>query len=185
MKVLSVWIGLYFLQAAMSGWLKKLGEADPNWQTNTANLKKYDFQRKLICQIWNCHWICGIETSPGVVSDLDFEFRLALHTKWGKVKLAILTVSLKKCDFLQTTQNISNIIYIYIYQIEVREMLVKNLGPYLKNQLLLAKKWPKSHDFMMEPRQKCCDSLGMMGMDRKISSRAVEWRWNHRDPKTR
>ena len=36
----------------------------------------------------------------------DFEFQLALHVKRNKVKLAFLTVILKKREFLQTTSNI-------------------------------------------------------------------------------
>ena len=44
-----------------------------------------------------------------VVSDPDCESQLTLHANWGKVKLAFFTVSLEKCDFLQTTPNICNI----------------------------------------------------------------------------
>ena len=54
-------------------------------QDNSAYLEKYNFWQKLVYQFWDCHWICGIETSLWVVSDSDFEARLALHAKWGKL----------------------------------------------------------------------------------------------------
>ena len=73
-----------------------------------AYLKKCDFQQKLIFQIWDRHWIFGIEMSPGMVSNLDFKFRLALDAKRCKLKLVISTVYLKKCNFLQAAQNIDN-----------------------------------------------------------------------------
>ena len=53
-------------------------------QGNEAYLEKCDFQRMLICQIWGHHWICGIETSPKVISTLNFESRLALYKKQDK-----------------------------------------------------------------------------------------------------
>ena len=74
-------------------------------RNNQAYLRKRDFQRKLVCQIWDHYWIHGIETSLGVVSDSNSEFLLALHLKRGKAKLAFMTISLEKCDFLQTVQN--------------------------------------------------------------------------------
>ena len=36
-----------------------------------------------------------------MASNLDFDSQLVLHAKLGKVKLALLTVSFEKCDFLQ------------------------------------------------------------------------------------
>ena len=54
------------------------------WDNNTY-LEKCDFQRKLVCQFWDCHWIRGVKTSPGVVSNPDSESHLALHVKWGKL----------------------------------------------------------------------------------------------------
>ena len=78
-------------------------------QNNQTNLKKHDFQWKLICQMWNRHYIRGIETSPGVVLNSDSESRSALHAKQDKLKLACSTVSLKKRDFLQIAPKISNI----------------------------------------------------------------------------
>ena len=53
-------------------------------QDNWANLEKCDFQRKLVIQILDHHWICGIKMSPGVVSIPDSESQLALHSKRGK-----------------------------------------------------------------------------------------------------
>ena len=77
---------------------------------NSAYLEKYDFQWKLVCQLWDCHWIHGVETSSEVVSDLDFKSLLVLQAQWCKLKLAIFTVSLKKCKFLQVAPNIGNIL---------------------------------------------------------------------------
>ena len=53
-------------------------------RNNQTYLEKHDFQWKLFCQILYRHWICGIETSLGVVLDLDSAYRLALHAKRGK-----------------------------------------------------------------------------------------------------
>ena len=39
---------------------------------NWACIKKCDFRRKLVYQIWDCYWIRGVEMSLGVVLDLDF-----------------------------------------------------------------------------------------------------------------
>ena len=71
-----------------------------------ANLEKRNFQQKLISQIWDRHWIRGVETSPRVVSIPDSKYQLVLHVKRGKVKLIFFTFCLKKCNFLQTTSNI-------------------------------------------------------------------------------
>ena len=60
-----------------------------------------------------------------MVLDLDFESRLVLHAKRCKLKLANFTICLEKYKFLQTTPNVGNI-YIYIYQTEAHETLVKN-----------------------------------------------------------
>ena len=56
-------------------------------KTIGAYLEKCYFQRKLIFQIWDWHWIRGAETSLGVVSDPDFKSQLVMHAKWGKFKL--------------------------------------------------------------------------------------------------
>ena len=42
-------------------------------QYNKAYLEKHNFQWKLIYQIWDYHWIHGIETSLEVVSNFDFK----------------------------------------------------------------------------------------------------------------
>ena len=72
-----------------------------------------------------------------------------------------------------------------IGNIYIKSKLVKHWsriqGSYLKNQLYLTGRWLESRSFTMEPYWKNCDSSGMMGMDEKFSSRAVEWRWNHDD----
>ena len=52
---------------------------------NSAYLEKCNFQRKLVCKLWDCHWIHGVEMSQRVVSDLDFESRLTLHVKRNKL----------------------------------------------------------------------------------------------------
>ena len=46
---------------------------------NSAYLAKRDFQRKIVFQFWDSHWIHGTETSPIVVSDSNFESLLVLH----------------------------------------------------------------------------------------------------------
>ena len=46
---------------------------------NSAYLEKYDVQRKLVCQFWDCHWIYGVETSLGVVSDPNSMSQLAMQ----------------------------------------------------------------------------------------------------------
>ena len=50
---------------------------------NNAHFGKCNFQRKFVSQFWDHHWIHGIETSQGVVSDPDSESWLALHAKRG------------------------------------------------------------------------------------------------------
>ena len=54
-------------------------------QDNSIYLKKCDFQRKLVCQFRDNHWICGIKMSPKMVSNPYFKSRLALHVKWSKL----------------------------------------------------------------------------------------------------
>ena len=44
---------------------------------NMTYLEKCDFQRKLICQIWDFHWIHDVEMSPKVVLDPNSESKLA------------------------------------------------------------------------------------------------------------
>ena len=74
-----------------------------------------------------------------MVSNLDFEPSLVLHAKWCKLKLAIFTVCLKKCNFLQMTPNIGN-----IYQIKVSFSMINNLGSLpLKSQLFGIDQAPK------------------------------------------
>ena len=46
----------------------KLVKFHENWDNN-AYLKKFNFQRKLIYQFWNFHWIHSVKTSLSVVSD--------------------------------------------------------------------------------------------------------------------
>ena len=67
------------------------------------------FQLKLVCKIWCCHWICWIETSPKMVSNLDSKSLLFLHAKWGKVLTINFIDYLEKYDFLQTTSNIGKL----------------------------------------------------------------------------
>ena len=50
----------------------------------------------------------GVETSPGVIPNLDSESQLALYTKGGKVLTVNFIDCLKKLDFLQTTSKIGN-----------------------------------------------------------------------------
>ena len=47
--------------------------------------------------------------SSKVVSDSDFESRLALHAKQGKLKLTFFIFFLEKCEFLQMTPNIGKL----------------------------------------------------------------------------
>ena len=54
-------------------------------QDNSAYLEKYDFQWKLVYQLWDHHWIHGIEIISKMVSDSDFESFLALHIKRDKL----------------------------------------------------------------------------------------------------
>ena len=54
---------------------------------NRAYLEKCSFQRKLVLQIWDCHWIHGIETNMKVVLDPDSKFRLAMHAKRCKTSI--------------------------------------------------------------------------------------------------
>ena len=70
-----------------------------------------DFQHKLICQIWDCHLIHGVETSSTAVSNPDFESQLVLQAKQGKDFNCQFTDCLEKHDFLQMTSNI-DILYI-------------------------------------------------------------------------
>ena len=51
-------------------------------------------------KIWDCHWVHGIETSPGVVSVSNFESRLIMHVKRDKFSL---TINLVKCNFWNVT----------------------------------------------------------------------------------
>ena len=62
--------------------------------SNHGYLKKCDFQNKLVCQIWDCHWICGIEMSPIVVLDPDFESHLA--SKQNEIKFLTLNSQYQK-----------------------------------------------------------------------------------------
>ena len=78
---------------------------------NRTYLEKHDFQQKLIFQIWDHYWICGVKPSLRVVSVPNSKSRLALHAKWGKVKLLFFIVSLKKRDFLTNGTKYKHIIY--------------------------------------------------------------------------
>ena len=114
--------------------------------------------------------------SPKLVSDLDFESRLALHTNRCKLKLAIYTVYLEICNFLQTEPNICNIY--------TKSKFVKwwsfIQGQYLKTHLCLA----ENQRFIVEPHRKSCDSPKMVGMDGLVLQQWVQkWcNWLEKSP---
>ena len=122
--------------------LKKFNANQDNW----AYLEKRDFHWKLVCQIWDGHWIHGVEMSLGVVSNLDSESRLALHVKRGKTFNYQFTDCLKKCDFLWTTSNIETLYTIgkhFSPRVGIRDS-------YLKIRLFLARINWQSFLFMHE-----------------------------------
>ena len=107
---------------------------------NWAYLKKYDFQRKLIFQIWGCGCICGIEMSPEVVSYPDFDSQLALHAKQDNFNLQF---RFEKHGFRNISQHRQ---YIYIYHFKEfflmsknPKLLPQNKAPFGSN--LVAKFW--------------------------------------------
>ena len=110
-----------------------------------------------------------------VVSDFESESQMALYAKWDKVKLIFLIVSLEQCKFLQTTPNIRNIYISNLSSLNAGQ----ESGVYTS---IINFVWPKSQDFTVEPHRKSYDSPGMMDMGKKLSSRAIDWRWNHNDP---
>ena len=67
-------------------------------QDNSVYLDKSNFQQKLIFQLWDYHWIHGIEMSMWVVSDPDFESRLACTQNEANTNLHF-SQCLEKCDF--------------------------------------------------------------------------------------
>ena len=60
---------------------------------------KSDFQRKLVYQFLESHWIYDVKMSQGVVLNIDSEFQLALHAKQGKLSIINFTNYLEKIDF--------------------------------------------------------------------------------------
>ena len=122
-----------------------------------------------------------IRMSSGVISIPYSEYWLALHTKWGKVKLAVFIVSIEKCDFLQTVSNI-DILYI----------VGKNFSPrvwirdrYLKIRLYLARiNWQSlsflrgkvcrlSKHFRREWRVPLCQG----GWEEPVGIQKRRWKW--------
>ena len=87
-----------------------------------------------------------------VVSDFDFESRLALHAKRCKLKLIISTVYLKKCNFLHTESNIGNIYTIS----KISKNLLIFQGSRVEIRRCLARKWSESHDL----HGKTCQTSG-------------------------
>ena len=127
---------------------------------NQAYLEKCDFQRKLVYQIWDCHWIRGIETSSRVVS--DSESYLVLHAKRNKVKLTFLTVRLEKREFLQMTPNIDILSTVGKYfspQIRIWDR-------YLKMKLYLARIHWQSLSFL---HANACQGSGHFHQERRVT----------------
>ena len=100
-------------------------------------LEKRDLQWSLICQIWDSHWICDVETSPRVVSHLDFESQLALHAKQGTINLAFYRLSRKTWIFVNEYKY-RHIIYrwkSFFTMINNSRSLAQNMVPFDSDQL--------------------------------------------------